>query len=65
VSDPFKTRITKTYSESLYFIQNVTRIRDQQFFRINFSYRFGKFDMNLLRRKNNRMEDGGSMDQGQ
>ena len=65
VSDPFKTRITKTYSESLYFIQNVTRIRDQQFFRINFSYRFGKFDVNLLRRKNNRMEDGGSMEQAQ
>ena len=65
VSDPFKTRITKTYSESLYFIQNVTRIRDQQFFRINFSYRFGKFDVNLLRRKNNKTEDGGSMDQMQ
>jgi hypothetical protein len=43
----------------------VTRIRDQQFFRINFSYRFGKFDVNLLRRKNNRMEDGGSMEQVQ
>jgi outer membrane receptor protein involved in Fe transport len=65
VSDPFKTRVTKTYSESLYFVQNVTRIRDQQFFRINFSYRFGKFDVNLLRRKNNRMEDGGSMEQVQ
>ena len=63
VSDVFKTRVNKTYSESLYFIQNVTRIRDQQFFRLNFSYRFGKFDVNLLRRKNNKMEDGGGMDQ--
>jgi outer membrane receptor protein involved in Fe transport len=63
VSDVFKTRINKTYSESQYFIQNVTRVRDQQFFRLNFSYRFGKFDVNLLKRKNNKSEDGGGMDQ--
>ena len=64
VNDVFKTRINKTYSESVYFIQNQTRVRDQQFFRLNFSYRFGKFDMNLLRRKNNKMEEGGGgMDQ--
>lgn len=63
VSDVFKTRVNKTYSESQYFIQNVTRIRDQQFYRLNFSYRFGKFDMNLFKRKNNKMEDGGGMDQ--
>jgi hypothetical protein len=66
VSDVFKTRISKTYSESLYFIQNVTRIRDQQFFRLNFTYRFGKFDVNLLKRKSNKMDDGGgSMEQMQ
>jgi outer membrane receptor protein involved in Fe transport len=66
VSDVFKTRVSKTYSESLYFVQNVTRIRDQQFFRLNFTYRFGKFDVNLLKRKNNKMDDsGGSMDQMQ
>jgi len=65
VSDVFKTRINKTYSESQYFIQNLTRIRDQQFFRLNFSYRFGKFDLNLLKRKNNKSEEGGGMDQMQ
>lgn len=66
VSDLFKTRINKTYSESLYFTQNVTRTRDQQMFRLNFSYRFGKFDVNLLRRKSNKSEDGGGgMDQMQ
>lgn len=65
-SDIFKTRVNKTYSESLYFTQNVTRTRDQQMFRLNFSYRFGKFDVNLLRRKSNKMEEGGSgMDQMQ
>jgi hypothetical protein len=64
VSDVFKTRMIKTYSESLYFIQNVSRIRDQQFFRLNFSYRFGKFDVNLLRRKSTKMQEGGGgMDQ--
>ncbi|MEY3188958.1 MAG: hypothetical protein RIT41_1493 [Bacteroidota bacterium] len=62
VSDVFKTRVIKTYSESLYFIQNVTRTRDQQFFRLNFSYRFGKFDVNLLKRKSSKSEDGGGMD---
>jgi outer membrane receptor protein involved in Fe transport len=62
VSDVFKTRVIQTYSESLYFIQNVTRTRDQQFFRLNFSYRFGKFDVNLLKRKSSKSEDGGGMD---
>ena len=62
-SDVFKTRVIQTYSESLYFTQNVTRTRDQQFFRLNFSYRFGKFDVNLLKRKSSKSEDGGGMDQ--
>ncbi|MFM2016018.1 MAG: hypothetical protein RIQ51_1508, partial [Bacteroidota bacterium] len=65
-SDVFKTRVIQTYSESLYFTQNVIRTRDQQFFRLNFSYRFGKFDVNLLRRKSTKMQDGsGGMDQMQ
>jgi len=65
-SDVFRTRVIQTYSESLYFTQNVTRTRDQQFFRLNFSYRFGKFDVNLLRRKSTKMQEGsGGMDQMQ
>lgn len=59
VSDVFKTRVSKTYSESQYFIQNATRIRDQQMFRLNFSYRFGKFDLNLLKRKSSKGDEGG------
>ena len=63
VSDVFKTRVNKTYSESKYFIQNVARVRDQQMFRVNFTYRFGKFDVNLLRRKSTKGdESGGSID---
>jgi outer membrane receptor protein involved in Fe transport len=64
VNDVFKTRVNKTYSQSQYFTQTVTRVRDQQFFRINFSYRFGKFDVNLLRRKSTKGDEGGGgMDQ--
>ncbi len=64
VSDVFKTRVNKTYSESAYFTQTVSRVRDQQMYRINFSYRFGKFDVNLLRRKSNKGDEGGGgMDQ--
>ena len=59
VNDVFKTRINKTYSESQYFIQNVSRVRDQQMFRLNFSLRFGKFDVNLLRRKSTKGDEGG------
>jgi hypothetical protein len=52
VSDIFKTKKNETYSESPFFIQNTIRKRDQQVFRLNFSYRFGKFDVSLFKRKN-------------
>jgi len=64
VNDVFKTRVNKTFSQSQYFTQTVSRVRDQQMFRINFSYRFGKFDVNLLRRKSTKGDEGGGgMDQ--
>jgi hypothetical protein len=50
-SDIFKTRINATYSESPYFIQNYSRIRDPQFFKLNINYRFGKLDASLFKRK--------------
>ncbi len=56
VSDVFKTQMSGTHNESIYFIQDTWRIRDQRFFRLNFSYRFGKFDAALFKRKNNRSE---------
>lgn len=55
-SDIFKTRRTFTHSESQYFIQESLRRRDPQVVRLNFSWRFGKFDMNLFKRKNTRTE---------
>ena len=62
VDDLFKTKIFKSNSESQYFIQYNERTRDQQIFRLNFSYRFGKFDTSLFKRKNSKTDQGGGMD---
>ena len=51
VNDIFKTRKSEQYSESQYFVQTYSRIRDPQMFRINLAYRFGKMDMSLFKRK--------------
>lgn len=56
VSDIFKTRINDMYTQSGSFWQHSVRTRDQQFFRLNFAYRFGKFDASLFKRKNIRGE---------
>ncbi|MCX6291604.1 MAG: TonB-dependent receptor [Bacteroidetes bacterium] len=57
VNDIFNTRKNETYSESPFFTQTTMRKRDSQIFRVNFSYRFGKFDVSLFKRKNTRMEN--------
>ncbi|MEN9686529.1 MAG: hypothetical protein RLZZ28_2315, partial [Bacteroidota bacterium] len=62
VNDIFKTQIFKSYSESQYFTQTNERTRDQQIFRLNFSYRFGKFDATLFKRKNTKSDQGGGTD---
>lgn len=56
VSDIFKTRKSDIYTSSSYFSQHAVRTRDQQFFRLNFSLRFGKFDTSLFKRKNTKSE---------
>ena len=61
-SDIFRTRRQNIYSESAYFTQNVFRRRDPQIVRVNFSWRFGKFDANLFKRKNMKNMDGGGME---
>lgn len=58
MNDMFRTRVYSTYSESPYFVQEFSRRRDWQVFRLNFSYRFGKFDVSLFKRKSN----GGGME---
>ncbi len=52
MSDVFRTRRSYTHAESQYFTQDVFRRRDPQLLRLNFNWRFGKFDPNLFKRKN-------------
>ena len=63
VQDIFRSRRTGSFTESDYFSQETWRRRDPQLVRLNFSYRFGKFDVSLFRRKNTRTETEG-MDGG-
>jgi outer membrane receptor protein involved in Fe transport len=62
MNDIFRTQLFKTYSESTSFNQISERRRDPQILRLNFTYRFGKFDANLFKRKNNKAEQGGGTD---
>ncbi|MEJ0101120.1 MAG: outer membrane beta-barrel family protein [Bacteroidota bacterium] len=57
VNDIFKTRRQDIHSESLGFVQDALRRRDAQIFRLNFNYRFGKFDAALFKRKNNKSDN--------
>lgn len=62
VNDIFRTRRQDIYSESPYFMQNVFRRRDPQVLRLNFNWRFGKFDANLFKRKNNKNQGTEGLD---
>ena len=53
VSDIFRSRVSDVYTMSPgQFTQEIYRKRDPQFFRLQFNYRFGKFDTSLFKRKN-------------
>lgn len=56
MSDIFRTRVNSTFSESIFFQQDVSRRRDPQVLRLNFNWRFGKLDVNLFKRKNIKSE---------
>ena len=60
-NDIFRTG-NKTYSDATYYTQNTFRMRDPQLLRLNFSYRFGKIDVSLFKRKNTKAEQGGGLD---
>ena len=51
-SDIFRTRVSDVFTTSDFLTQEVIRRRDPQFFRLQFNYRFGKFDVSLFKRKN-------------
>ncbi|HEX8334701.1 MAG TPA: outer membrane beta-barrel family protein [Segetibacter sp.] len=59
MNDIFRTQLFSTYSESPFFKQISERRRDPQILRLNLNYRFGKFDPNLFKRRNDRAVDGG------
>jgi ferric enterobactin receptor len=60
VSDLFRSRWSDQFSESQYFTQQYNRIRDPQLLKLNFTYKFGKMDVSLFKRKN--MNTSGSQD---
>jgi outer membrane receptor protein involved in Fe transport len=62
VNDMFRTRWQKQVSYSENFYQDYSRQRDPQMFRLNFTYRFGKMDMSLFKRKNMRTDMSGATD---
>ena len=51
-SDIFRTRVYDTHNGAAFFIQDNSRRRDPQVLRLNFNWRFGKFDVALFKRKN-------------
>jgi hypothetical protein len=66
VNDIFRTRRSDVHSQSADYIQDVFRRRDPQVLRLNFSWRFGKFDPNLFKRKNMKNQnDGSDLNMGQ
>ncbi len=59
LNDIFKTRKYDIHSESEFFVQDSWRRMDWRVFRLNFTYRFGKFNVSLFKRKNTRSGEEG------
>lgn len=51
MQDVFRTRVNDAVSTSQYLVLDYSRLRDPQFVRLTFSYRFGKMDMSLFKKK--------------
>jgi ferric enterobactin receptor len=60
MADIFRSRWTDQFSESQFFNQQFNRIRDPQLVKVNFTYRFGKLDVSVFKRKN--MNNSGAQD---
>ena len=56
VNDIFRTRVFLQHSQSSSFIQDYSQLKDPQLVRLNFTYRFGKMDMDLFKRKDIKSE---------
>jgi outer membrane receptor protein involved in Fe transport len=64
IQDIFRTRLYQAISESDIFYQEISRRRDPRIMRLNFNWRFGKFDPTLFKRKNTRGEREGNNVEG-
>ncbi len=62
MNDFLRTQVSSSYSASDYFTQTSVRRRDPQVLRLNFNYRFGKFDASLFKRKNTKADQTGGAD---
>jgi outer membrane receptor protein involved in Fe transport len=65
MQDIFRTRINNSVSTSQYLNLDYSRLRDPQFMRLTFAYRFGKMDMSLFKKKNmkqDQQDNGGGGD---
>ena len=58
-TDILRTRVNIVHSTSPYFDQITYKRRDWQMFRFNISWKFGKMDSQLFKRKNMKSNEGG------
>lgn len=63
-SDIFRTRLNSQFSSSQYFVQNYARLNNPQMIKLNFTYRFGKIDTAIFKRKNLKMQGEGMQGAG-
>ncbi|HEY0273302.1 MAG TPA: outer membrane beta-barrel protein, partial [Chitinophaga sp.] len=59
ISDIFRTRLNSQFSQSDFFVQNYARLNNPQMVKLNFTYRFGKVDTAIFKRKNLKMQSEG------
>lgn len=62
ISDVLRTRVNSIHVESPFFIQDIRRRRDWQILRLNFTWKFGKYNATLFKRKNQRSGSEGIQD---
>jgi outer membrane receptor protein involved in Fe transport len=60
MNDVLRTRVSDIHTESPTQIYDAFRRRDPQILRLTFSWRFGKFDTSLFKRKTNKPSDDGN-----
>jgi outer membrane receptor protein involved in Fe transport len=65
VNDIFGTRKYIQHTENEYFVQDYSRLVNPTLFRLSFNWRFGKMDMDAMRRKNMKGQMEGMQDASQ